>query len=76
MPLGIFAISFQDRVMTLSAVAFRLHYSSKSSFFDAKPAIFEAMTLSLVHIFLLLTVDKACLKASNLMSYIRGFIVL
>lgn len=46
MPLGIFAISFQDRVMTLSAVAFRLHYSSKSSFFDAKPAIFEAMTLS------------------------------
>ena len=32
--------------MTLSAIAFRLYYSSESSFFDAKPEIFEAMTLS------------------------------
>ena len=46
MALYFFTISFQDRVMTLSAIAFRLYYLSKSSFFDAKPAIFEAMTLS------------------------------
>ena len=46
MALYFFTVSFQDEVMTLSAVAFHLYYLSKSSSFDAKPAIFEAMTLS------------------------------
>ena len=46
MPLGIFAVSSSSVPVTLSHVALALRNLSKITFFDAKPPLSEAVTLS------------------------------
>ena len=48
MTLGFFTVSFPNASMTLSPVTLAQYYQGKIPIFDAKPLIFEAVTLSLL----------------------------
>ena len=48
MPLGFFTVSSPGESMTLSPVTLAQYYPGKILIFDAKPLIFEAVTLSLL----------------------------
>ena len=51
MPLGFFAFSSPDEIVTLSLVFLAQYYPNEISIFDAKPPIFEAVTLYLSQLF-------------------------
>ena len=48
MPLDLFAVSFPDEPVTLSPAFLAQYYPSEISISDAKPPIYEAVTLSLL----------------------------